>query len=204
MNIANLSEMQLDALRETGSIGAGHAATALSQLVGHPVTIDVPTLEVVSVADVPNVFGGPETLIGAVYTRLLGDLSGGMLYIAPRAGALALVDLMRSRPIGSAKSLGAEEEALITHVAQILVSSFLAAVGRLADLNILPAKPAFALDMAGAILQAVTAEIGMKAEAAVLQRTRFHEEDDTPVDAYLFFMPDPEGLEVLLGRLGVA
>ena len=202
MNLDSLSDMQRDALRETGSIGAGHAATALSQLVGHGVEIDVPTLEIVPVREVPSVFGGPETLVGAVYMRLLGDLGGSMLFIAPRAHCLALVDLMRSRPVGSAKSLGAEEEALVSHVAQILVSAYLAAIGRLAELNILPSKPAFALDMAGAIMQAVTAEIGLRAESAVLQRTRFLE-DEAAVDAFMFFMPDPEGLEVLLGRLGV-
>lgn len=204
MNVSTLSEMQLDALRETGSIGAGHAATALSQLVGRAIDIDVPTLEVISVADVPSVFGGAETLVAAIYTRLLGDLSGGMLFVAPRDASLALVDLLRSRETGTARSLGSEEQALVSHAAQILISSYLAAVARLADLSILPAKPAFALDMAGAILEGATAEIGVKAEAAVLQRTRFHAEDDTAVDAYLFFMPDPDGLEVLLGRLGVA
>lgn len=202
MNLEDLSTIQLDALRETGSIGAGHAATALSQLVGHGVEIDVPTLEIVDIGEVPSVFGGPETLVGAVYTRLLGDLGGSMLFVAPRSHCLALADLMRNRPVGTTKSLGAEEEALVSHVAQILVSAYLAAIGRLAELNILPSKPAFALDMAGAIMQAVTAEIGMKAESAVLQRTRFLE-DEAAVDAFMFFMPDPEGLEILLGRLGV-
>lgn len=202
MNLENLSDIQLDALRETGSIGAGHAATALSQLVGHGIEIEVPTLDVVEIGQVPHVFGGPETLVGAVYVRLLGDLGGGMLFVAPRTSSLALVDLMRSRPVGTAKSFGADEEALVTHVAQILVSAYLAAVGRLADLNILPSKPSFALDMAGAILEAVTTEIGMRAETAVLQRTRFLDAE-TSVDAYLFFLPDPDSLEVLLGRLGV-
>ncbi len=202
MNLGSLSEMQVDALRETGSIGAGHAATALSQMVGHAIDIDVPTLEVIDFGAVPDVFGGPETLVGAVYMRLLGDLGGSMLFVAPRRSSLALVDLLRSRSVGTAKSFGGEEEALVTHVAQILVSAYVAAIARLADLNILPAKPSFALDMAGAILEAVTTEAGMRAEAAVLQRARFFD-DEVSVDACLFFLPDPEGLEVLLGRLGV-
>ena len=32
-----LAALQLDALREIGNIGAGNAATSLSQMVGHPV-----------------------------------------------------------------------------------------------------------------------------------------------------------------------
>ncbi len=203
MRLDSLSDMQIDALRETGSIGAGHAATALSQLVGHAISIDVPQLEVVGIGDVPELFGGPEVLVAAVHVRLLGDLGGSMLFMAERAIALALVDLMRSREIGSARTYGADEEALFTHVASILMSAYLAAIGRLADVSMLPARPSSALDMAGALMQAVTSAAAMQADVALLLRTRFHGAD-TSVDAYLFFLPDPDSLEVLLGRLGVA
>jgi chemotaxis protein CheC len=203
MRLDSLSEMQIDALRETGSIGAGHAATALSQLVGHAISIDVPTLEVVGIGDVPNLFGGPEALVAAVHVRLLGDLGGSMLFMAERSTALALIDLLRSRDVGSARSYGADEEALLTHVASILMSAYLAAIGRLADVSVLPARPSSALDMAAALMQAVTSDAAMRTDLALLLRTRFHDAD-TAVDAYLFFLPDPEALELLLGRLGVA
>jgi chemotaxis protein CheC len=202
MRLEDLTELQMDALREVGSIGAGHAATALSQLVDHRIDLEVPQLELLPIGSVPDVFGGPETLVGAVYDRMLGDLGGGLLFVAPRDSSLALVDLMRNRPVGTAKSFGTEEEATITHVASILASSYIASIARLADLNILPARPSFALDMAGAILQVVTAETGMRAENALLLRTRFFN-DETTVDAYMFFLPDPDSLDVLLGRLGV-
>jgi chemotaxis protein CheC len=202
MRPEHLSEMQLDALREVGSIGAGHAATALSQMVGQSVDLAVPVLQLVPVGDVPTVFGGPETLVAAVYTRLLGDLGGAILLAAHRDASLALIDLMRNRPPGTTKSFGREEQALLTHIASIVVSAYLAAIGRLADLSLMPAPPSFALDMAGAILEAVTLEVGMKADCAILVVTRFFEHS-SPVDMHLFFLPDPESLEVLLGRLGV-
>lgn len=203
MRLDNLTEMQIDALGECGSIGAGHAATALSQLVGHPISIDVPTLEVMGIGEVPEIFGGPEVLVAAVHVRLLGDLGGSMLFMAERTSALALVDLMRSRAVGSVRTYGADEEALVTHVASILMSAYLAAIGRLADVSMLPARPSSALDMAGALMEAVTSAAALRADVALLLRTRFHDAD-TSVDAYLFFMPDPDSLEVLLGRLGVA
>lgn len=203
MRIEHLSDMQIDALRECGSIGAGHAATALSQLVGQKIEIDVPTLEMVGIGDVPEIFGGPESLVAAVRSRLLGSLSGSMLFMAERSAALAVVDLMHAHVVGRAKSFGADEEAQFTHVAGILVSAYLAAIGRLADLSLLPARPSTALDMAGAIMQAVTSEAAQHSDVALLLRTRFHDEE-TSADAYLFFMPDAEGLDILLGRLGVA
>ncbi len=203
MRLDALSEMQLSALAETGSIGAGHAATALSQLVGHGVFIDVPTLDTISIGEVPELFGGPESLVAAVHLRLFGDIGGSMLFVAPRASALALVDLMHARPIGSSRSFGADEEALVTHVATMLMSAYIAAVGRLADLSVLPSQPSWALDMAGAIMEAVTSDAAMRTDIALLLRTRFYDAD-TSVDACLFFLPDPESLDVLFGRLGVA
>jgi len=56
--------------------------------------------------------------------------------------------------------------------------------------------------MMGAILQVVTAEVGMKADTAILILTRF-ETEAVSVDAALFYMPDPDSLDVLLGRLGI-
>lgn len=203
MRLDRLSEMQLSALAETGSIGAGHAATALSQLVGHGVSIDVPTLEPVGIGDVPQLFGGPEALVAAVHVRLFGDLGGSMLFVAPRASALALVDLMHARPVGTSRSFGADEEALVTSVASTLMSAYLAAVGRLADLSLLPSQPSWALDMAGAIMEAVTSDAAMRADTALLLRTRFYDADIS-VDACLFFLPDPDALDILFGRLGVA
>lgn len=203
MRLENLSDLQRDALREVGSIGAGHAATALSQLVDKAVGLTNPVLDVIPFGDVPRVFGGPEQLVGAVYLRLLGDINGGMLFMAPRDTSLALVDLMHSRPIGTTKSFGHAEEGLITHVATILASAYIAAVARMADLNVLPSQPAFALDMAGAILEVATAEVGMTATSALVLKTSFFD-DETSVDAALFFLPDPDSLEVILGRLGMA
>jgi chemotaxis protein CheC len=203
MRFDKLTEMQADALRETGSIGAGHAATALSQLVGHMVSIDVPTLEVLGVGQVPELFGGPEVLVVGVHVRLLGDIGGSMLFMAERSSALALVDLMHAHPVGTARAFSADEEALVTHVASILISAYLAAIGRLADISLLPARASSTLDMAGAIMQAVTSDAALRSDVALLLKTRFYDAD-TSVDAYLFFLPDPAGLGVLLGRLGVA
>lgn len=202
MDPRSLTAIQRDALGEVGSIGAGHAATALSQMLGMPVDIDVPDLQVLSLPEVPTVLGGPENLVGAVYSRLLGDLGGGLLFILERDAFLHLADLLRSRAPGTSKSLGAAEEATVTHAASVLLSAYLAAVARLTELSTLPGPPEFAFDMSGAILEGVTTQIGLKAETAILVLTRFST-PETSVDAALFYLPDPDSLDVMLGRLGV-
>jgi chemotaxis protein CheC len=202
VRLSDLSDIQIDALREVGNIGASHAATALSQMVGKPIQLSPPTLDLIPQKEIPRALGGPEQLVGAVYSRLLGDIEGGMLFMAPRDASLALADLMHGREVGTSKSFGRDEEALITHVGSILASAHLAAVARFSDLNVLPATPAFALDMAGAILDMATAGVGLKGDTALLLRTNFSDED-TSIEVILFFLPDQDSLDTLLGRLGV-
>lgn len=203
MKLDQLTPLQLDTLREVGGIGAGHAATALSQLVDRPISLEVPRIEVVSLSDVPRMFGGAEELVGAVYARMLGDIDGGILFMADRGATLALVDLMHGREPGATTSIGHEEESLLRHIASILISAYLAAIARMADLDVLPADPVLAFDMAGALLEAVICQVGVTSDMAVLVRTSFLDEESS-VDAVLFFMPESDGLSVLLGRLGMA
>lgn len=207
MKPRNLSEIQTDTLREVGSIGAGHSATALSQLVDHRIELGVPRLDLLEVVQIPAIFGGPEKLVAAVYARVLGDVSGSIILLLDRSSSLALVDLLHGGTIGTTKSLGESQEATIVNAASILISAYLASVGRLAELNVLPGQPAFAFDMVGAILEAVAAEIGLVSDDALVIRTEFRsngvEDEEQVVDAFLLFMPDEESLDTLLGHLGV-
>ncbi len=65
-----LKPMQLDALREVANIGAGHAATALSQMTGQVIMISVPTINI-SPATLPN------ATVGLAYGPVSITASGG-------------------------------------------------------------------------------------------------------------------------------
>lgn len=197
-----LKDLQRDALLEVGSIGAGHAATALSELVDRKVMIAVPRLEIIAVHQVPELVGGPETLVAAVYVRVLGDVRGSMLFLVPRESALSVVDLLQGHDLGTTKVIGETDEELLKQTGNILVMAYLNSLTRLTDLIFLPSPPAFAFDMAGAILDSIMAEAGMVAEHAIVVSTEFLRIAEK-VNAMLFFLPKPETLEVILSRLGV-
>ena len=92
-----LTEKQLDALRELGNIGAGNAATALSQLLGKKVTMSVPKIDIIPIERVPNLMGEPDALVVGVYLRILGDVLGSLLLTFPRESAFSSV--ARSSPM---------------------------------------------------------------------------------------------------------
>ena len=57
-----LNPNERDILREVGNIGAGHAATALSTLLGQPIEIEVPSAELEDFTTIIERSGGAETI----------------------------------------------------------------------------------------------------------------------------------------------
>jgi chemotaxis protein CheC len=62
-----LSDLQKDALRELGTMGAGHAASALTDLLEKPIFMKVPSIKFVNIKSIPNhlkdSFGDPQVAI---------------------------------------------------------------------------------------------------------------------------------------------
>jgi hypothetical protein len=83
------------------NIGAGHAATALSQMTNSRIMINVPRLQVAPLEDVPELVGERRTVVAAVLMHMLGDLTGRTLLIFPRASGHAPGGDPAAPPAGS-------------------------------------------------------------------------------------------------------
>ena len=68
-----LSTARLDALREVANIGAGHAATALSQMIGQTIMFSVPRINVSRLEEMPREPVPPEDIEKARVLAVLGD-----------------------------------------------------------------------------------------------------------------------------------
>src|SRR2546429_4083282 len=84
-DVRDLKELQIDALREVANIGAGHAATALSQLTNRRIMISVPQINIVRLEEVPDLLGNPQDVVAAVLMHMLGDLTGRTLLLFPES-----------------------------------------------------------------------------------------------------------------------
>src|SRR3989442_2347672 len=82
-DVRDLKELQIDALREVANIGAGHAATALSQLTNRKIMISVPQINIVRLEEVPDLLGIPQDVVAAVLMHMLGDLTERTLLLFP-------------------------------------------------------------------------------------------------------------------------
>lgn len=198
----DLSSLQIDALRELGSIGAGHAATALSEVVGGAVAITVPEASIVPVTGLPDLFGGPEARMGVVLSRLLGDVRGSLLFIAPQESFVAMRDLMRGQSGGPVDLTQASEQGLASQAGATLIAAYAGAIAEMAGVVMIPAPPAFAYDMLGGILDAVAVEVGMRSDVALLVLTTLSALGRV-IDGAVLFLPDEDGLDALVTGLGI-
>src|SRR5690625_3973796 len=91
MELKNLSGIQMDVLREISNIGAGNAATSMSQLINKRIDMKVPSVKIVSFDEIINIIGGPEQLIVALLFKIHGEAPGSVYFILGVEEAESLV-----------------------------------------------------------------------------------------------------------------
>ncbi|MGI6093285.1 MAG: chemotaxis protein CheC [Negativicutes bacterium] len=201
-DILKLSALQLDALREIGNVGAGNSATALSQIINRKIDMTVPQVAIMPLNDVPDVVGGPDAMVAGVYLRVFGPAPSSILFLLPRESAFYLVDMLMGREQGSTKSLISMDESALMEIGNILAGAYLNALSYFTNLTLLPSIPALAMDMAGAILSVILAQLGQMGDHALVIETEFTTDNDG-VKGHFFLIPDPGSLNTILTAIGV-
>ena len=198
MDYKSLSEMQLDALREVGNIGAGNAATALSQLINKKVDMTVPAVNIISFNDIFEKIGGEEIVIG-VLVRVLGDTPGNILFVFQQDTALELIEQLTGNKEDSISDIG---NSVLCEVGNIISSTYMNAISKLTGMVITPSVPAATYDMLGAILTTTFIESGQYDDYVLDIETMFLQNNET-VSGNFYYIPMPGSLEKILNSLGI-
>lgn len=199
-----LDALQLDALREIGNVGAGNAATALSQLIDQKIKMSVPKVSVAPIGDVPDLVGGAETPVAGVFLRVFGEAPGSILFLMPRNSAYALVDMLMQRSDRKDYVMTEMDESALKEIGNILAGAYLNALAHFTRITLLPSIPALAIDMAGAILSLILIQLGQVGDYALVIETEFSAETgNDDVRGHFFLIPDPGSLSIILEAIGV-
>jgi len=136
-----LSDLQKDALKEVGNIGAGHAATALSQLLNTTVKLSEPSIDVIKFRDLSSRVGYENRIVAALHMYVRGEAPGQMVVLFDRENALEFVNVFIKRIIGDIQIFDSIVDSTLKELGNIIAGSYLTALISLTGINLLPSVP---------------------------------------------------------------
>jgi len=201
LNLDELTPAQIDALKEVGNIGAGHGATALSQLLGKRINITVPNATILPLAEIPLLMGDPNTLVAGLTLSILGDATGKIILLFPRDSALHLADMLLKQPVGTSKILTEMGHSAIKEAGNILTGAYLSALNEFLGMLLLISVPTLVFDMAGALLSTISQgmEEGVK---VICIETKFIDAQEV-IGGYFILVPDAVSLRAIFQAIKV-
>ena len=201
-----LKPEQLDALREVASIGAGHAATALSTMTGQTILITVPTTMLAPLEALPShVVTDPADAVVAVLLDVVGDLTGRTLLLFDLPTACRLADRLMHRARGTATGITPLEQSALMECGNILSGAYLNALAEFMQIVVLPSPPAFAIDAAGTVLGSVflRGDVGRDVALCVESEFRIRDEEHS-LRGHFVLLPDATALQRILAATHLA
>ena len=197
-----LNGLELDTLREIGSIGTSNAANALSSMLGCKVTIEMPEVKIMGYNEAIDWIGGPETVTAGVLARLEGEINGIILSIQHMEFINLVLQHMMGNGVEDYQQLDELGISALLEVGNIMISAFANAMAGLTDMKIRLTVPAFAVDMQGAIIAVPMAEFGGQSDYIMTIGANFIC-NGRKVPCRILLSPDVRSLNFLLKKLGV-
>ncbi|MCX7927065.1 MAG: chemotaxis protein CheC [Candidatus Omnitrophica bacterium] len=206
MERLNLSNEQLDVLREIGTIGAGSAATALSQILARKVSITVPQIKLLTTERITTgeFLLNPEEVTLAVELKILGALGGTMLVLFSQESALQMIDILMKRPIGTTQLINIMEASALSESAHILSGSYLNAVGEMLQLHqLIPSIPHTVVDRLERLNQLILKRLSGENIQYFLPIENNLKIEDIAITLFVIFLLDEASIRKILKIVGI-
>jgi len=201
-DVRDLKESQLDAMREVANIGAGHAATALSQMTNRTIMITVPRVNVRPLEEACDTVGAPDEVIAAILMHMMGDLTGRALLLFPQRSARTLCDFLLRRELGTTQDFLEMEQSALKEAGNILASAYLNALSDFMGMMLVPSVPSLVIDLSGAVLTSAHLNFGQDREYAFCVETSFRLEGATePLGGHFLLLPDIASLRSIFDAI---
>lgn len=195
-----LSELQKDALKEVGNIGAGHAATALSQLLNTTVKLSEPTIDVLKFRDLSTRVGYADRTVAALHMYVRGEAPGQMVVLFDRDQASDFVNVFIKRIIGDIQIFDSIVDSTLKELGNIVAGAYLTALISLTGINLLPSVPTLSY---GTIQAAFRTLMSILPDQDVFLIESQFLDKDRAVSGQFILIPETGSLQPLLSVFGV-
>lgn len=198
---SDLNENALDALREIGNIGTGHATTALSAMTGKDIEIDIPLIRIISYKDAPSLLGGAEEFKVGILLRVNG-LSGIFMFLLNEEFTKQMLETLLGTKVDDVRNLDELSSSAICETGNIMCCSYINAISKLTETEMTVSVPSICGDMVGALLSVPMILYGYQCDELMFIENRFQFDQKSFV-SHILFLPELDALEHMLIKLGI-
>jgi len=202
VNKINITRLQLDALREVGTIGAGNASVAFSEMLECKIKLRVPWARLIRVSEVSTMLAPPRELLVEIHTKITGDINALIVVVFDREDAARLSDIILRNIIVREKSnvldiLGRDA---IAELCNILIGSYLTALNKFLGLKLYHHIPSISFTLTERSVIDITRTFEGEIEYALILATDFMEKE-AMISGRLILLLDSASLKTLMKRL---
>jgi len=154
----SLSELQMDALTEIFNIGAGRAASSLSEIVGEEVKLSVPRVQLYQSSEInADVLSLNNPRLGAVKQSFSGPFDADAMLLFTEDRALEIVHDMMGSQVGIEDVAEYEQEAMC-ELGNIILNACLSSMADVLDLTLDSSLPVYSVGATDALLRQIVSE----------------------------------------------
>lgn len=198
-----VTDLEMDALKESVSIGAGNAATALSKLSRKTIHMSIPNAVAMPVADIPSAIR-PDAERVVVRINVLGDASGSILITMSTRAARSIADILLEGDkdkVGTGTDQFSQMDiSALQEVASIMAGNYLSALTTFTKMDLRSSVPFLAVDRTGDVVKGTVDELAGKASHALVLGSELSEEGKV-ISLEFFLIPTQDALSRIVAAL---
>jgi chemotaxis protein CheC len=192
------AEIDLGILLELGSIGAGHAATSLSDLLQQVITIEVPKIHNIKPHLIPQFYNLHDVTTTAIYLQLAHKYGCDILLMFEYGEARKIAAMMNM--VATVDELDPSlEQSALQELANILIGSFLTSISDFVGIGLMPTTPQMVTDTFDAIIDNFLIKQSLVSENALIFETRFKRNGEDAKSILMIF-PTQELKDLLVEK----
>jgi chemotaxis protein CheC len=194
------SEIQQSVLKELGNIGAGHAATALAELIGSSIGLTEPRVQAMPMDHCALRVRSANGEVAALQMAVWGDAPAEMLIIFDRDESMMFVRRFLEKQLGAIDLSADVIDSALREIAHIIGGSYLTAIVDMIGIELLPSAPQLTYGKLDAILESVI-DSEDEHEAFVISNGFINERG--AINAEFFLIPQTASLGAYMQAFGL-
>ncbi len=198
----DITNEEIDILREAGNIASGNAMTSFSQLIKSTLDMNVTKVRIENINQLPEALGDAEEVIAGMLINVYGDINAMLLLALEPQSASKIISVMLERDEQDLSELDELGHSVLCEIGNILAGSYLNALNIFTGLELELSIPRMCIDMAGAILSYPAIELIRNDDEMLFIETEFKDTNNLLSGTYILIM-DNDSYNKVIDVLGM-